>query len=185
MFPTRTPSILSESALSAPSWYFFPSISNPILHLMHFIPFPLHTRDSHRILPPTWLFHLPVLPFPSQNLCASPWQWQMRATGHYPKFQSCCHHTQHHEVYISPRMSWDIRWSYDSSGAIWRAGELSSKPVNSVPLNPHQHTWTSILDFIFVFKLLTGENLQAVQGQEFKFRSGSKCKAHVTVTSCF
>lgn len=110
MFPTRTSNISSESALSAPSWYFF--LQTQFFTSCTLSPSRFTLQSSHRILPPTCLLHLPVLPFPSQNLCARPWQWQVTATGHYPKFQwpmSCCHHPQHHQVYISPRMSWDIR----------------------------------------------------------------------------
>lgn len=165
MFPTRTSNILSESALSAPSWYFFPSISNPILHLMHFIPFLLHTPKQSQILPPTWLLHLPIFlyhPLSSFSISKSkicsvpvPWQWQMRATGSTPNFSvpwaavTTLSTIRPYQFYISPRMSWDIRWSYDSSGAIWRTGELSSKPINSML----QHTGTSILDFILIYTL--------------------------------
>lgn len=162
MFPTRTSNILSESALSAPPWYFFPSISNPILHLMHFIPFLLHTPkqsqdpSSHLAVTPPYfssssflLFHLKICSVPV------PWQWQMRATGSTPNFSvpwaavTTLSTIRPYQFYISPRMSWDIRWSYDSSGAIWRTGELSSKPINSML----QHIGTSILDFVLIYTL--------------------------------
>lgn len=138
---------------------------------MHFIPFPLHTPkqsqdpSSHlAVTPPSsslassfFLFHLKISSVPV------PWQWQMRATGHYPKFQwpmSCCHHPQHNQALPSLYLTKNVMRHQMELWFQWcslknRRFVIWTYKVKAI--NPHQPTWTSILDFIFcIYTLNTG-----------------------------